>query len=185
MDKKKNPILGWIEVVIIAVLAAGIIRLFLFTPIIVDGESMESTLNNQDRMIVSKLGQIERFDIIVFHANEKQDYIKRVIGLPGDKIEYKNDTLYINGKAFEEKYLDKNKKMIKERYGEHALLTEDFTLEKLWGYERVPEGTLFVLGDNRRWSKDSRIIGVIPMESVIGKASLVYWPLERIQMTDY
>ena len=76
---------------------AAIIRFFLFTPIVVDGESMMPTLENGDRMVVNKIGYMvgepDRFDIVVFHAPEQKDYIKRVIGLPGDHVEFKNDQL--------------------------------------------------------------------------------------------
>ena len=87
MTKKKNELWEWIKALIIAVLLATVIRTFLFAPIVVDGSSMMPTLHNQDRMIVSKfsykIGEPKRFDIIVFHAPEGKDYIKRVIGLAG------------------------------------------------------------------------------------------------------
>ena len=74
---------------------------------------MMPTLDDQERMIVDKfnykISEPDRFDIIVFHAPENKDYIKRIIGLPGDKIEYKDDTLYVNGKAYDEPYLDEYK----------------------------------------------------------------------------
>lgn len=181
MEKKKNEFLEWTKAIVIAVLLAVAIRTFLFTPIIVDGQSMEPTLHHQDRMVVSKIGSPDRFDIVVFHADQSNDYIKRVIGLPGDTIEYKNDVLYINGKAYEEEYLEESKKALKEMFGEEALLTENFTLEELFGVDTVPEDTVFVLGDNRRNSKDSRHIGFIPFDEIIGNTKLVYWPLKDIQ----
>jgi signal peptidase I len=176
MTKKKGETWEWLKAVMIAVLLAGGIRYFIFAPIIVDGLSMMPTLHDHDRMIVNKLsykiGTPKRFDIIVFHAEEGKDYIKRVIGLPGDHIEYKNDTLYINGKAYKEPYLDQYKKQLID-----GPLTEPFTLEEITGKKTVPKGYLFVMGDNRRFSKDSRHIGFIPMEKVVGKANIVYWPL--------
>ena len=178
LAKKKNELWEWIKALVIAVLLAAVIRYFLFAPIVVDGLSMMPTLHDQDRMIVNKfsykIDEPERFDIIVFHAPENKDYIKRVIGLPGDTIEYKNDTLYVNGKAYEEPYLDEYK-------SDETLdgpLTESFTLSEKIGQETVPEGELFVMGDNRRYSKDSRHIGTVPMEKVLGKTSLLYWPIE-------
>ena len=115
LAKKKNELWEWIKALVIAVLLAAVIRYFLFAPIVVDGVSMMPTLHDQDRMIVNKfsyqIGEPNRFDIIVFHAPENKDYIKRVIGLPGDTVEYKDDTLYVNGKAYEEPYLDEYKKM--------------------------------------------------------------------------
>src|SRR3954452_12229770 len=109
MAKKKNGIREWIKALIIAVILVTVMRQFFFAPIVVDGFSMMPTLKDTDRMIVNKfsyvIGHPKRFDIIVFQAPEGQDYIKRVIGLPGDKVEYKEDTLYINGKAYAEPYL--------------------------------------------------------------------------------
>jgi len=178
--KKKNELWEWIKALIIAVLLAAVIRYFLFAPIVVDGLSMMPTLHDQDRMIVNKfsykIGEPDRFDIIVFHAPENKDYIKRVIGLPGDKIEYKDDTLYVNGKAYDEPYLDDYKKEVID-----GPLTESFTLEEKTGQETVPEGELFVMGDNRRFSKDGRHIGTIPMEKVLGNTSVIYWPLEDVR----
>jgi len=175
LTKKKNELWEWTKALLIAAALAGFIRYFLFTPIIVDGSSMRPTLNDNDRMIVNKLsymlGEPDRFDIIVFHAPEKKDYIKRVIGLPGETIEYKNDTLYINGKKYDEPYLDEIKK---ETDGP---LTESFTV-------KVPENHLFVMGDNRRHSRDSRHIGAIPMDDVLGETSFVYWPYSQIRIVD-
>ncbi len=177
MEQKRSEWREWMKAIVVAVLLAGGIRYFIFAPIIVDGYSMMPTLHNHERMIVNKLaykiGMPHRFDIIVFHAEEGRDYIKRVIGLPGDRIEYKNDTLYINGKPYKEPYLDEYKKQLSDG----GPLTESFTLEELTGRSTVPPGHLFVMGDNRRFSKDSRHIGFIPMSKVVGKASLVYWPL--------
>lgn len=176
MARKKNELIEWIKTLVIAVILAVVIRTFFFAPIVVDGKSMMPTLHDQNRMIVNKIatriGDIHRFDIIVFHATEDKDYIKRVIGLPGDHIEYKNDTLYINGKAYDEPYLDKYKRNLVD-----GPLTEPFKLEDIIGQPTVPEGELFVMGDNRRFSKDSRHIGTIPIEEVMGKTSFVFWPL--------
>lgn len=170
---KKSEIWELIKILVIAAVLAVTIRFFLFTPIIVDGESMMPTLENRDRMIVNKLsykiGEPKRFDIVVFHATEEKDYIKRVIGLPGDTIEYKNDTLYINGKEMDEPYLDEYKKLLVG-----GTLTEPFKV-------KVPEGYIFVMGDNRRYSKDSRHIGPVPIDEILGKASIIYWPLEDFQ----
>ncbi len=114
MKKEKSSLWEWIKAILIAVVLAGVIRQFFFAPILVDGVSMASTLHDRDRMIVNKIGyhigDPKRFDIIVFRATEDKDYIKRIIGLPGDEIEYRNDKLYVNGKAYEEPYLDKQKK---------------------------------------------------------------------------
>jgi signal peptidase I len=183
MTKKKNELLEWAKALIIAVLIAGVIRYFFFAPIVVDGYSMMPTLHTQDRMIVNKfsykIGEPDRFDIVVFHATEEKDYIKRVIGLPGDHVEYENDTLYINGKEYDEPYLDEYKNQLID-----GPLTEPFDLESIIGQTTVPEGHIFVMGDNRRQSKDSRHIGTVPIEEVMGKTSLVYWPLSSIELVE-
>ncbi|KSU64510.1 S26 family signal peptidase [[Bacillus] enclensis] len=177
MAKKKNETFEWIKSLGVALVIVLVVRAFLFTPILVDGASMNTTLHDQDRMIVSKIGEPERFDIVVFHANEKQDYIKRVIGLPGDKIEYRDDTLYVNGKAYKEPYLDEQKAQID---GE---LTRSFRLEDTAvGQATVPEGHLFVMGDNRRNSTDSRIIGAVPMDQVVGTTNVVFYPLKDMKI---
>ncbi|EMR07538.1 Signal peptidase IB [Bhargavaea cecembensis DSE10] len=178
-EKKKNELWEWTKVLLIAFGLAAIIRYFLFTPIVVDGESMMPTLEDGDKMIVNKIGytigEPERFDIVVFHAPEQKDYIKRVIGLPGDHIEYRDDQLFINGEAYDEPYLDEYKEAVTD-----GTLTEDFTLEDKIQRETVPEGHVFVMGDNRRFSKDSRHIGVIPFDEIIGSTSLIFWPMEDI-----
>jgi signal peptidase I len=173
--KKKNEVWEWSKALLIAFGLAAIIRFFFFTPIVVDGESMMPTLEHGDRMIVNKIGytvgEPERFDIIVFHAPEKKDYIKRIIGLPGDHVAYEDDQLYINGEPVEEPYLDAYKQ------GITGTLTEDFTLEEITNESTIPEGYVFVMGDNRRYSKDSRHIGIVPMEEVIGNTNFVFWPM--------
>ncbi|MFC0271274.1 signal peptidase I [Metabacillus herbersteinensis] len=181
MTKKKNELFEWIKALAIAVLLAAVIRYFLFAPIVVDGLSMMPTLQNHDRMIVNKfsykIGNPDRFDIVVFHATEDKDYIKRVIGLPGDSVEYKDDTLYINGKAYEKPYLEEYKQELID-----GQLTDDFTLEGITDQAIVPDGHLFVMGDNRRYSKDSRHIGTVPISEVMGETSLIYWPLTDIKL---
>lgn len=177
-DKMKSGLLDWGKAIVIALALTIIIRTFFFTPIVVDGASMEPTLHNQERMIVTKIGEPKRFDIVVFHATEDQDYIKRIIGLPGDRIEYKEDILYINGTPYDEPYLDKAKQELTD-----GLLTESFTLQETAVHsEVVPEGHLFVMGDNRGYSIDSRHIGAIPIEKVVGTTKIVFYPLQDIKL---
>ncbi|MFK2824976.1 signal peptidase I [Bacillus sp. B190/17] len=178
MAKEKNEFWEWTKAFLIAIGLAAIIRYFIIAPIVVDGESMMPTLNDGDWMIVNKIGETKRFDIVVFHAPEHKDYIKRVIGLPGDKVEYKDDKLYINGKYYEEPYLEEYKKQ------ENGPLTPDFTLKEITGRETVPEGEIFVLGDNRLFSKDSRHIGTIRIDEVVGDTGVVFWPLNKIRLVD-
>jgi signal peptidase I len=177
--KEKNELWEWSKALLIAFGIAALIRFFLFTPIVVDGESMMPTLKNGDRMVVNKIGYMvgkpHRFDIVVFHAPEQKKYIKRVIGLPGDHLEYKNDQLYINGKEIPEPYLDQYKSLITE-----GSLTDDFTLEDIAGVDKIPEGYIFVMGDNRRYSKDSRLIGLVAIDEVLGNTGFVFWPFNEI-----
>lgn len=173
--KEKSELFEWIKALAIAFFLAVIIRFVLFTPIVVDGESMMPTLQNGERMIVNKLGSIHRFDIVVFHAPEKKDYIKRVIGLPGDTLAYKNDQLYINDQRVAEPYLAAYKNEIIDG----GTLTEDFTLEEYTNYQKIPAGYYFVMGDNRRNSKDSRYIGLVAEEQLVGKANIVFWPIDQ------
>jgi signal peptidase I len=180
---KQKEIFSWIKSIIIACILAFVVREYLFTPIVVDGESMMPTLKDSEHIILNEVGKnkvnnIKRFDIIVFHATKEKDYIKRVIGLPGDHIEYRNDTLYINGKKYEEPYLDQYKKEIGT-----GPLTEDFKLEDYTARKTVPKGQLFVMGDNRMYSLDSRSpkVGTISVDKIVGKAKLAYWPLKEFQ----
>ncbi|HHY73054.1 MAG TPA: signal peptidase I [Bacillus bacterium] len=176
MKKIKNEIWEWIKTIGTPIILFLIINTFFFTPVVVDGASMMPTLEDHDRIILSKIEEPKRFDIVVFHATEEKDYIKRVIGLPGDQIEYKNDTLYINGQVFEENYLDGTKtEQSLNRYG--GLLTTDFSVT-------VPEGCLFVMGDNRRNSQDSRHIGAIPMGKVVGVSKIIFWPIKDIEIVN-
>lgn len=185
MEEKKPKSEGWewIKALLVAFGLAAVIRIFLFTPIIVDGVSMGPTLEGGDKMIVNKIGysigEPDRFDIIVFHESEDKDFIKRVIGLPGDEVVYEDDVLYINGEPYEEPYLDELKKETLD-----LPLTENFTLEEKIQSNVVPEGHLFVLGDNRRRSYDSRHIGVIPLEEVVGKTNFVFWPMDNFGFVD-
>ncbi|KIY23391.1 signal peptidase I [Mesobacillus subterraneus] len=178
MVKKRNELWEWTKAFLIAILLVFVIRAFLFTPIEVKGASMEPTLHNEERMFVTKVGEPKRFDIVVFHATEQKDYIKRVIGLPGDRVEYKNDVLYINGKPYEEPYLDEMKKQLLD-----GPLTGSFTLEETAvGAKVVPEGHIFVMGDNRRNSKDSRHIGAVPIDKIVGKTKVVFYPLKDMKI---
>ena len=181
-QKRKNEFLEWVKALLFAFAVAAFIRFFLFTPIVVDGESMMPTLQSGDRMIVNKIGyriaEPKRFDIVVFHAPENKDYIKRVIGLPGDFIAYEDDQLYINGMLYEEPYLQPYKDLLFE-----GTLTGDFTLHDIDPtLDVIPEGYVFVMGDNRRYSKDSRHIGIVKQTEIVGDTSIIFWPLHDIEI---
>ncbi|KKB74183.1 MULTISPECIES: signal peptidase I [Bacillus] len=176
-NNRKKEIISWIRTLLIAGAIVAACRYFLFTPSTVLGDSMYPTLQNGNMVMVSKISEINRFDKIIFHAPDAdEDYVKRVIGLPGDSIEMKNDVLYVNGKAYDEPYLKQNKKELTGG----KLLTDDFTLKELTGESKVPKDSLFVMGDNRQNSRDSRYFGFISKSSVVGKVEFRYFPFNEI-----
>lgn len=150
----------------------------------VEGESMYPTLHDGDLLYVSKakhlFDEIDRFDVIVFHKDGNTDYVKRVIGLPGDKIRYENDVLYVNDEPVEEAFLEG----VLSDWKLGIPFTEDFDMGELTGSVEVPEGTYFVLGDNRENSLDSRVIGFVNDESIVGVAEFSYLPITRIGLLD-
>jgi len=171
---------SWLKALIVALILVMIIRIFLFSPIIVDGPSMSPTLHNRDQMIVNKLSyrmnDPKRFDIIVFHAAQGKDYIKRIVGLPGEHVMINNNQLYIDGEKVEQPFMED---VLND---ETTVIRDDLRLEHLPGsYEVIPEDYYLVLGDNRNNSTDSRSIGLIARDKIIGKASIIYWPINRIQ----
>ncbi|NGP44499.1 signal peptidase I [Bacillaceae bacterium SIJ1] len=169
-EKQRSQWFDWVKTIGIALIAAYIIRSFLFSSYVVEGSSMEPTLQDGNLLLINKIGytigDIERFDVLVFHYNDKNDYVKRVIGLPGDHVVYKNDQLLINEKPLPEPYLSELKEQSLGR------LTGDID-------QIVPKGSLFVLGDNRRGSSDSRHFGFVPIDHVVGEVSLRFWPLNQ------
>lgn len=155
------------------------VRIYVVTPIKIQGESMMPTLVDGEKALAYKLGDIHRFDVVPLVAPDDPslNYVKRVIGLPGDKVAYKNDQLYINDQPLSEDYLNQYKNEWHQA-GNAVPLTPDFTLSELTDHDTVPPNTYFVLGDNRQVSKDSRFpeVGFIPKENIIGKAKVTIWP---------
>ncbi|QGM29522.1 signal peptidase I [Psychrobacillus sp. FSL K6-2843] len=182
--KDKNELLEWVKAIGIAILFAWGVRVFILTPIVVDGASMMPTFEDGDKVVVNKIGprltEYKRFDVIVFEAKEDTNYIKRIIGIPGDRIAYENDELFINGEKYEEPYLDEYKKALLG----NDTLTQDFTLDQKLGEIAVPEGHYFVLGDNRLNSIDSRdpSVGFVPMDKFLGSAEIVFLPLDNLKL---
>lgn len=160
MKEKLKEILSYVIVIVIVLL----IKQFIITPIKVNGSSMNNTLFDKDIMILDKISyrftSIKRFDIVVIKKNNEY-LIKRVIGLPGETVEFKDNKLYINDLEIKEEF-------------DH-METEDYLLDTV-----IPDGYYFVVGDNRSDSLDSRIIGLIKEEEIIGKTSLVLYPFNRI-----
>ncbi len=159
------------EVLSYALIIAAVLlfKHYIISPIRVDGDSMNPTLKDGDIMLLNEIGYrlngVERFDIVVIDT-PTDVIIKRVIGLPGDRIEYKDNTLYVNDKEVEEPF-------------EHDV-TNDFSLRELFNIDNVPKDQYFVLGDNRGNSKDSRSIGFIEPNKIRGKViKTVIFPFSR------
>ena len=207
-NSKSKEGFEWIVCIVIALIIVVLIKAFVGFPTVVSGASMDSTLKDKQRLWVSRIGiEIHKYpkrgDIITFEAPSttyvtkasynpddvtaeyKNDskgigekikssidifgetsFIKRVIGLPGDHVEIKNKSVYLNGQALEEKYLDA---------GTVTDSAEGFFLDVV-----VPDGYVYVLGDNREVSGDSRRFGCIPIDKIEGKAVFRFWPLNKL-----
>ena len=163
-----------IETVVLALAIFVVIYLFLFQPHQVKGASMEINFHDGEYILTDKisyrLNDPERGNVVVFKAprNPELDYIKRIIGLPGEKIKIENNSIFINGKKLEEEYLPED---FKTSGG--LFLQKDKEII-------IPENSYFVLGDNRSHSSDSREWGSIQKENIVGKAFLRYWPPQKI-----
>ena len=153
---------------ILTVVAVLVFVMYIATLQQIVGSSMSPTYESREVVILNKLHyklfKIKRFDIISFEYDSTKYLIKRVIGLPGDTVEDKDNVLYVNGEEIEEEYLTERIK------------TENFSLASL-GYEKIPEDMYLVLGDNREDSLDSREIGLISKKDILGKVSLKIWPI--------
>lgn len=185
--RQKTVIREWVESIVFAFILAMFIRAFFFQAFRIPTGSMRTTLIEGDRLLVNKLyygakmpftdyrlpgfTEPKRGDVIVFVYPEdpKRDYIKRLIGLPGDVIEIKFGDIYVNGELVEDPVI---KKIYYYNRGDYAGISQKTT---------VPEGMYFVLGDNSASSHDSRYWGFVPENNLIGKAEVIYWPLNRMR----
>lgn len=171
----KNSTLGqevkdWIISILIAVVLAFFIRYFIVELYMVEGPSMRPTLVNSERLVVNKFiyrfKHPERGDVLVFRypRDPSRDFIKRVIALPGDAIEIKDGRVFLNGQLLNETYI------LEKTRGSYPLAT-------------VPEGTVFVMGDNRNNSEDSRFrdVGFVSYDMIKGKAVMIFWPFDHIK----
>lgn len=168
--ESSGEVLEWIKSIAIAVVVAVLIKTFIFNSTYVLGNSMHPTLHEKDRLFAVKVPLYfagpSRGDVVVIPApdDKDKDYIKRIIGIEGDTIRIANGQVYLNGEILEEKYIDS---------GSYTQTYEFDTWE-------VPEGQVFVLGDNRAdgASKDSRIFGTVPMGTIKGITGFRYFPID-------
>lgn len=190
-NKILREVLQWIKAMAIAIVLAILIRGFLFEPVIVDGFSMQNTLQHRDRIILNKIllsfTEIERGNIVVLEIQPPQftiltflnssdlakrllptftevDYIKRVVAVEGDVVDIRDGYLYINGMKQMEEYLKFDQST------RPGIVEMPFT---------VPDDHFFVMGDNRTDSQDSRVFGAVSREKIIGLAHYRIWPLDR------
>ncbi|MBM3702344.1 MAG: signal peptidase I [Actinobacteria bacterium] len=160
--------LGYTIVVLAAVISATLIRIFIFEPFIVPTPSMEPNLRVGDKVIINKMaykfGTVKRGDIVAFHSPlEQKDLVKRVIAVEGDEITLTSEgEIFISGEKFSESYLPANQNIF---YINQTIV--------------VGEGEVFVMGDNRNNSFDSRFFGTIPEDDIFGEFVVIYWPPSR------
>jgi signal peptidase I len=166
--------LSWVRDLAFSILIAVVLIVFIYQPVKVEGTSMQPGLQDNERIFINKftyklnLGDIKRGDTVVFWypGDTTKSYIKRVIGLPGDRIRIVRGQVYVNGSPLVEDYVAK-----------------DFRDQTSWneGREEItPRANYFVLGDHRSSSSDSRAWGWVPRGNIYGKAVFVYWPLDQM-----
>lgn len=183
----KSHVREWVESIVIALVLALFIRAFFIQAFRIPSGSMRMTLIEGDRLMVNKLRYGPKFpftnyrlpgfshpkrgDIIVFRfpVDHKKDFIKRLIALEGETVEIKEGDIFIDGKKVVDPVIDGLQYYNRGEYGHEGSKIQ------------VPSGHVFVLGDNSGSSHDSRYWGFVPKEDIIGKAELIYWPLNRIQ----
>jgi signal peptidase I len=160
---------SWVRDLFFSVLVSFFIILFVYQPVKVEGGSMEPGLEDQERIFINKLvyrwESIGRGDIVVFRypRDPHKSFIKRVIGLPGDRVHIAFGHVYLNGKPVEEPYVP-----------------EDFLDTRSYPETLVPANGYFVLGDHRSMSNDSRDFGSVPRSYIYGKAVFGYWPVDKL-----
>ena len=178
-----RTLLEWVLVAVCALAMALLIRVFLMQAYYIPSSSMEATLHKDDRVLVNKLsyrfGDVGRGDVIVFTKpdnapGEINDFIKRVIALPGDTISFSDGQVLIDGEPYSEPYVGSNRTFVNGRLMDCA--NDPPSVDHCL----VPEGTVFVMGDNREGSTDSRTFGPIDVDSIVGRAFIKLWPLGAV-----
>ena len=176
--KWRTELYDWLKSFILIGSVTAFIYFFVMAPYVVQGRSMESTLHDGERVMVNKalyyFQDPQPGDIVIIHPDASgENWIKRVVAVAGDTVEARNNQLYVNGQPLAEAYLEENKQ---KAAAAGVTLTEDF------GPVKVGENSVFVLGDNRSNSTDSRIIGPVRLDHVVGRAEFVYWPISSIRV---
>lgn len=177
MSKKKIFFKFSLQIIAIVVITTVTFTKVLI-PVRVDGQSMYPTLHDKDFAVVNALAlnqeKINRFDVVVLKCEKlDKNIVKRVVGLPGDTIVYQNDELYINDIYYEENFLDKNYIEEAKNNYQSDFFTNDFEIT-------LKDDEIFVLGDNRLQSADSRTLGTFRYEDIIGKKGLVIFPFKNM-----
>ncbi len=170
LSPRTAHVLGvWLRDLVIALLIAAFFVIFLYQPVKVEGTSMMPLLDDQERIFVNKfvysLESVERGDIVVFRypRDPSTSYIKRVIGVAGDRVRIDEGQVFVNGRALVEDYV-----------------SAEFVDDRSYPEITVPQGSYFVLGDHRNMSKDSRDFGPVDVRYIYGKAVFGYWPIEKM-----
>jgi signal peptidase I len=169
----QSVVRGWIRDVFFVVGTAIMIVIFLYQPVKVEGTSMLPELKDQERIFVNKFvyrfEKISRRDIVVFWypRDPSKSFIKRIIGLPGDTVEIRSGMVYVNGEPLDEPYL-----------------VPEFADKRTMNPRYVDPGYYFVMGDDRKYSSDSRVWGLVPEKYIYGKAVFRYWPVSQIGSID-
>jgi signal peptidase I len=159
----------WVRDILISLAVSAFFIIFLYQPVKVEGTSMMPTLEDQERVFINKfvyrLEPIERGDVVVFRypRDTSKSYIKRVIGVAGDRVRIENGQVYVNGEALDEDYVP-----------------SDYADARSYGEVVVPANSFFVLGDHRTMSNDSRDFGTVNDRFIYGKAVFGYWPMEKL-----
>ena len=166
----KRELLDWVEAIVFAVAITFLLKNFVFTLVKVDGQSMEPTLQNENRLYVNRFFYTpEKGDIIIFtpHSDPNRPYVKRVIATEGD--------VYVNDEIIDEKYIAERTEHIGS-YIRELMLYGEYSRENPIVIEK---DKIFVMGDNRNASKDSRELGQVPVDEVMGHALFRFWPLDE------
>ena len=179
--KKENikiEILDFIRLILICFVFSFLCIKFVFRPVTVEGNSMYPTLIDQERgfsnVFSTYVSDIERFEVVVAYYEPNDDrWVKRVIGLPGEKVEYKNNKLYINDEFVEEDFFD-------EAYVNEKTNNGEIVFSRDYGPYQLGEDEYLLVGDNRIVSYDSREVGPFKKEDIVSKYVLVYYPFDKI-----